>query len=345
LLVLAHPSFPAELDAELDGFAQVRRARGGRVRRVLEQQLLTWPLARRFRAQAVFNAALSGAFLGVGGLPEVSMAHDVRHAVRAGEFPPVERLYRCAVYNRTIRRSVLLTCGGAGTRDAMFERMLADPSRVRVIPLGADHVDRWRRGPKGRHGVAFAHWVNKRPQTAIRAWGALRSRAVRNPERATFDRPLDIVGASAQEAPRLAALAAAEGVDDLVRIHGRLPDDAFQELLSGAAVLLLPSTLEGFGIPVIEAMRLGIPVVASARAGIEQAGGDAALYADGDDPAAFAAQCGRLFADEVLAAEVIRRGHERAACATWAATARSTRAAVHDAVLLQRAWRAPRPAL
>jgi glycosyltransferase involved in cell wall biosynthesis len=324
LALNVHPSFPAALEHDLGPRAHVHRGNDRRVALVLSQHALTARRARAFAADAVFNATLSAPLLGTGKLPQVTMAHDIRHVERPQEFGLLARRYRGIVYDRAIRRSEILTCGSSSTRQAIIERFDVHPSRVRAVPLGADHVDRWRRGPKGTHGVAFAHWSNKRPETAIGAWADLNGGG-------GFDRELHIVGASPATRQRLVALAHEKGVSDLVRVRGRLPNAEFQELLSGAAVVLLPSTLEGFGIPVVEAMRLGVPVVVSAGAGMEQAGGSAVLYADPDSPAAFAAHCRRLWADDSYHDAVVRAGIAHASGYTWATTAAATRAAVSEA--------------
>ena len=325
LAIDAHPSFPEGLERDLSGFATVRRGGGSRASVVLAQQSRTRSRARAFAADAVFNAALSAPLLGAGDRPEITMAHDIRHVERPQEFGRVALRYRKLVYERTIRRSAMLTCGSESTREAIVARLGIDPARVRAIPLGADHVDAWRRGPQGRHGVAFAHWSNKRPETAIRVWGDL----ARDPG---FDRELHIVGAPADARAALEELAREQGVAQLVRVRARVPDREFEELLSGAAVLLFPSSLEGFGIPVVEAMRLGVPVVASAGAGMEGAGGKAALYADPEVPAEFATHCRRLWADDAYRDAVVRAGIAHSAGYTWAATAAATRTAISDAV-------------
>ncbi len=74
-----------------------------------------------------------------------------------------------------------------------------------------------------------------------------------------------------------------------IRRLGFVSDDELARLYRGAAVVAYPSRFEGFGIPVIEAMACGVPVVVSSHESLDEASGDAALRADPDDPAAFAA--------------------------------------------------------
>ena len=73
-----------------------------------------------------------------------------------------------------------------------------------------------------------------------------------------------------------------------VRLLGYVSDDELAKLYRGAAAFAYPSSFEGFGIPIVEALASGVPVVASQHQSLDEACGDVALRADPDDPEAFA---------------------------------------------------------
>jgi glycosyltransferase involved in cell wall biosynthesis len=82
-----------------------------------------------------------------------------------------------------------------------------------------------------------------------------------------------------------------------IRRLGYVPDEELARLYRGAAAVAYPSRYEGFGIPVIEAMACGVPVVVSSHPSLDEAAGDAAVRADPEDPAAFAAAIERALAE------------------------------------------------
>ncbi len=59
-----------------------------------------------------------------------------------------------------------------------------------------------------------------------------------------------------------------------------LTDAGLASLLTGAQGLIAPSTVEGFGLPVAEALSLGVPVIASDIEAHREVGGKCAVYAD-----------------------------------------------------------------
>jgi glycosyltransferase involved in cell wall biosynthesis len=101
-----------------------------------------------------------------------------------------------------------------------------------------------------------------------------------------------------------------------IRRLGYVSDEELARLYRGAAVVAYPSRFEGFGIPVIEAMACGAPVVASSHESLDEACGDAAVRADPEDPAAFAAGIERA---RVERDSLVALGLEYAKSFSWCA--------------------------
>jgi glycosyltransferase involved in cell wall biosynthesis len=82
-----------------------------------------------------------------------------------------------------------------------------------------------------------------------------------------------------------------------VRALGYVPDADLPALYRGASLLAYPSLLEGFGIPVVEAMACGTPVVTSTHPSLDDAAGDAAVRADAKSPEALASAIERALVE------------------------------------------------
>ena len=109
-----------------------------------------------------------------------------------------------------------------------------------------------------------------------------------------------------------------------VTYEGEVGDERLGALYAGAAAFVFPSTYEGFGLPVLEAMAFGAPVIASNAASVPEAGGDAALYFRAGDSSALARAIAEVLSDERLAATLRAAGKQRAAHMTSRRTADQT---------------------
>jgi glycosyltransferase involved in cell wall biosynthesis len=118
--------------------------------------------------------------------------------------------------------------------------------------------------------------------------------------------------------------AEALGITADVRLLDWVSGPELEGLYALADVFVFPSLYEGFGLPVLEAMRRGVPVACSDRSSLPEVAGDAALLFDPDDPRAITAAIERLLGDPAEADRLRAAGRAQAARFTWVATARAT---------------------
>ena len=103
-----------------------------------------------------------------------------------------------------------------------------------------------------------------------------------------------------------------------------LPKETLHALMCRARIFFFPSWVEGFGLPILEAMACLTPVVTSNVSSPAEVAGDAALQAVPFDVGALAAALRRADEDEALRAELKARGEERVRAFSWERAARQT---------------------
>ena len=121
---------------------------------------------------------------------------------------------------------------------------------------------------------------------------------------------LVLVGKATEYTKRLTEYARQNNLADrLFLLHG-VPDDDLPAIYGRAEVFVYPSRYEGFGIPIIEAIRMGLPVVACTGSCLEEAGGPDNLYVDPDDAEAMAAAILKLLKETDERKERISRSQK-----------------------------------
>ena len=214
-------------------------------------------------------------------------------------------------------------------RREVSEVLQIAPERFTVTPLGPGREPSANPLPAGvvraRHGLDGATVVlnvaakrpHKNQELLLRALPALPPEAVvvlaGHPE--GYDR-------------RLRTLAGELGMTERVRFLDQVDDAELEGLWAVAGCAAFPTRSEGFGLPVLEAMRRGVPVACSDLAVLHEVGGDVPAYFGPDDPAGAAAAIGCALADE----RAPDAGRARAARFTWAQTARLTAQAYERAL-------------
>lgn len=259
---------------------------------------------------------------------------------RAAEGAIVEPEHRIAVEQAIVRHCDRLIASSAQEADDLARLYGASRSRLSLVAPGVDlqvftqrptAALRKRLDLGDARVVVFAGRLErlKGAETVIRAMAHLASDRVTQP-----DPPVLLViggdshnGASESrtsggEQARLVALSESLGIGGRVRFLGSVDQPALAGYLSVAAVCVVPSYSESFGLVALEAAACGTPVVAA------RVGGLPTIVKDGltgftlvsHDPARYAERIGRLLADEELRRCFSRRSRLVATQFTWKET-------------------------
>ena len=134
-----------------------------------------------------------------------------------------------------------------------------------------------------------------------------------------------IIGDEISKLPSLRRAVHGHKLHKHVRFLGYVSDDTLRVLYRLAALFAFPSLYEGFGLPPLEAMASGTPVVASNQSSLPEVTGDAAVLVDPYDVASIVDGMRRVLSDPTLAADLRRRGPERAREFSWSRSVAQTR--------------------
>lgn len=222
------------------------------------------------------------------------------------------------------RAAALITASHAAARD-LVQYGVAAREKIHVIPLAPP--------PRATGEISNAvqtltravpfllHVGGNEPQkdqrTVLRAFGLL----CRNP---AFRHNLILVGKRHDD-----DMPALDATTRAARRILRLPDVTradLDALYARCDALLFPSLYEGFGLPVLEALRAGAPVVTTNVAALPEIAGDAALFVEPRNPEAVASAVRRILDDERTRVKLSAAGERRAQEFTWERTAELTRA-------------------
>ncbi len=116
------------------------------------------------------------------------------------------------------------------------------------------------------------------------------------------------------------------------RVHrlGWVDEQTLSSLYRAATIFAFPSLLEGFGLPVLEAMAHETPVITSDATATEEVAGGAAILIDPTDTAALSQAIKELAHDPILQSTLVEAGLERAQKLSWSASAESYSEVFHE---------------
>ncbi len=104
-----------------------------------------------------------------------------------------------------------------------------------------------------------------------------------------------------------------------IHLTGYVPNIDLPAIISQATVFLYPSLRESFGIPILEGMACGVPVITANTSSMPEVAGGAALLVNPSKPEEITAAIQRLINNDVLYAELQKKGVERARQFSWEA--------------------------
>jgi glycosyltransferase involved in cell wall biosynthesis len=250
--------------------------------------------------------------LAVGSTPFVLTVHDRSWEERPQDFTRYERLWHAAARPRRLaRRAERVLCDTEVVRGDVIREWGLEPSRVRTVPLAPRPPGDGGPAEESRYFLFVgALEPRKAPDVLVDGFRRARERGLDAELRIVGDGRLDVRGPG-------------------VRRHG--PVDDLGALYAGALAVVLPSWLEGFGLPPVEGLAAGTPAIVSDLPVLREVLGDGALFVRPGDAAGLADALLAVAGDAALRARLLAAGQAKIAPLSWAETARQTRAVLAEA--------------
>jgi glycosyltransferase involved in cell wall biosynthesis len=243
--------------------------------------------------------------------PFTLTVHDLR-ALELEHTPFSRRFFARSVLGRAFARAALVFTVSETVRAKLVTLFRLPPEKVALVSNAADHFEPLPRAPAPDAPLLHVGHLEPRKNLALLV------------EALALDPTLPhlwLAGAAkGEEQARLEALARERGVIDRIRFLGAVPDTELPRLYAACACVVLPSHLEGFGIPALEAQRARAPLaISSAGALPEIAGEDVPSFAPDD-----AAACARsIRAAQLESAEIRERRRRESERFSWDRSARA----------------------
>lgn len=321
---LRHPAPNPEMERLL-----LRRSAASR-HRFLFEQYGAGRLGQKTGCTATHYPASIGPVLPY--IPSIITVHDLCYRHHPEWFSHSRRLYYRAFMGPSIRKACHIITDSQASADDVTRFLGVPGSRISVIPLGVDTLfkpatqaecEQVRR----RYGIPDRFYLfvgtiepRKNLERLVAAWNKI------------VDRAPDLVVAG-RRGWKVAPGRWTNAAENPHRIHwiDHVPQEHLPALYSAATAFVWPSLMEGFGLPVLEAMACKTPVLTSNSSSLPEVAGNAAWCVDPCDVAAIAEGMLALSEDAALRAQLIEAGRRRAAMFSWRQTARGT-IAVYDRV-------------
>ena len=287
-----------------------------------------WEVARLARNAQVLHSPHYNVALGYRGRLIVTI-HDLIHVTD----PAFKRtlaawLYARPMFHLVARKAACIIANSEFTKQQIVEHLGVSPSKVVVVYLGVnDHFCPHDRGQavlrvSSLLGLEQPYILfvgnlkpNKNVKTLLRAFSQIHSHR-------DFNHTLVILGDDRKWKAGLVNECVKLGIEDRVLFAPHVPYEDLPWVYGAAEILVMPSSIEGFGLPVLEAMACGTPVVCSRVASLPEVAGDAAEYFEPSSAEDLAAAMERILRSNQLQKTMRLKGLERAKLFAWEECAR-----------------------
>jgi glycosyltransferase involved in cell wall biosynthesis len=289
-----------------------------RASRILYEQFRLPGALRRQKVDVVLNPGFTGPTLG--GVPSVTVFHDLQHVRHPEHFGRLDLLFWRLLLWQSAKKSKHLIAVSEATQRDLLKHYHVSAEAVSVVTHGVE-PEFFSLGRMPDEESPYVLCVStlhphKNLERLVRVFAQLRSK-----------RPqlrLVLAGMRGFQAQQIENQISDSGVGAAVEVTGWIDRVRLYDLYRRAAVFVYPSTFEGFGMPVLEALAAGLSVACSDIPPLREVAGEAALFFNPEREDEMLEALDRLLANAPLADSLVAAGKARARLFTWENAARAT---------------------
>lgn len=257
---------------------------------------------------------------------QLSVIHDLNFEHDPKDIPFITRKYYLHYFHRFARKAARIATVSEFSKNDIISTYGIDESKIDVVYNGVSDLYRpveetviremRARYTSGAPYFLFVGMLHRRKNIAnlFRAFDAFRQQSVSNIK-------LLIVGQKKWWTGEMESVYSSMRFRDEVIFTGRLPMEELVKVTASALAVTYVSCFEGFGVPIIEAMRCGVPVITSSVTSMPEVAGGAALTVDPFNPSAITEAMINLASDATLRSDLSKKGIENSRRFSWEHTA------------------------
>lgn len=255
-------------------------------------------------------------------IPTICTIHDLNFKYISQGL--LKDMYKNIIYKKTLKNANIITTISNYTKTDIINNFHIDEEKIITIYNGTNikkNIDiNSLEGFKNKYGIdgnyifTMSHHSHKNAELAISAFK--KCKLLLN-----FKYKLVITGAKRGYKQKLQEMVELNEINKDVVFIDYIENEYLPLLYNQANLFLFPSLFEGFGLPVIEAMKMGCPVIASNCTSLPEVIGDGGLVLDVNNVELWAQTITTVLNNETIKENLIKKGYERAKLFNWEKTA------------------------